>query len=82
MRARPTAPALVATAVLVLACVPGARAQMLEKLKGTTPEQRAAVQTELMASKLDLAPDQKAKIADLNLDFAKRMQPVIESGRP
>ena len=82
MRARDTVPALATSALVLLVSTLGARAQSLDKLKNTTPEQRATLQTALMAEKLGLTPEQKAKVADLNLVYAKKMQPVIESGRP
>ena len=57
----------------------GARAQgKLEELRNTTPQERAAAQTEMMKSKLALTPDQTPKIAALNLKYAQEMEPVIK----
>lgn len=50
----------------------------VDHLKDTTPEQRAKLQTELMTSRLDLRADQTPKVADLNLKYAKKMEPVIK----
>jgi hypothetical protein len=63
---------------------PGARAQTekLDKLRNTTPEQRAKIQDALMTQKLGLTDEQKPKVAALNLEYAKKIQPLIESGRP
>jgi hypothetical protein len=51
----------------------------LDELKKTTPEQRAAAQTEMMKAKLALTPDQTPKIAALNLKYAKESDPIIKS---
>ena len=61
MRTRRTVFAFAPTAVVLLASGFGARAQALDKLKNTTPEQRAALQTELMATKLDLTSEQRIR---------------------
>lgn len=53
-------------------------ADRLEKLQNTTPEERATAQTAIMKSKLDLTPEQRGKVADLNLKYAKKMEPVIK----
>jgi hypothetical protein len=82
MSAHDTVLAVATSTLVLLVSTVGARAQSLDKLKNTTPEQRAAVQTTLMTEKLGLTPEQKAKVADLNLVYAKKMQPIIESGRP
>lgn len=77
MRTR-TIPGLVAAAiVLLLLAAPTAWAQ-LAKLKNTTPEQRAKALTEFMKSKLSLTTDQLPKVADLNLKYARKMEPVIK----
>jgi hypothetical protein len=71
------------TAVLVLTLATAlslpivARGQ-LESLKNTTPEERAKIQTDLMKSKLDLTPDQVPKVSDINLKYAKKMEPIIK----
>jgi hypothetical protein len=59
----------------------GARAALAQgdKLRDTTPEERAQYQTDFMKSKLGLTPDQTTKVSDINLKYAKRMDPVIKS---
>jgi len=57
----------------------GASAQGLDKLAGTTPEQRAGVQTMFMKSKLDLSAEQLPKVEAINLKYAQQMQPILES---
>ena len=57
--------------------VPRAFAQ-LDELKNTTPGERASLQTELMKSKLALTPEQTQAVADLNLKYANRMEPIIK----
>jgi hypothetical protein len=76
MRRREILVVAVSATLLVFGPV-GAFAQ-LEKLKGTTPEQRAAIETEFMRAKLSLTPDQTRAVADLNLKYAKLMDPVIK----
>jgi len=68
------APCLV-TALLLAAA---ASAQDLQKLAGTTPAQRAAVQTEFMRTRLGLSETQQQKIAALNLKYAEQMQPILQ----
>jgi len=68
-------------ALAVLWCWNPIEAQ-LDKLKNTKPEERAKIQTELMDHQLGLTADQKPKIAAINLEYAKKAQPVLESGRP
>ena len=68
---------LAVTAVAVVSIVPEACAQ-LDKLRNTTPAERAGMQTDFMASKLDLTPDQKRAVTDLNLKYANKAEPVIK----
>jgi hypothetical protein len=73
---------LAVTAVAVVSIVPEVCAQ-LDKLANTTPAERAGMQTDFMASKLELTPDQKRAVTDLNLKYANKMEPVIKgSGGP
>lgn len=69
--------ALAATAGALMARPPKASAQM-DKLRNTTPAERAGMQTDFMKSKLDLTPDQARQVGDLNLKYATRMEPVIK----
>ena len=78
MRSRLLALRLSCAVLLLLATVSTVSAQFA-RLKNTTPEQRAKLQTELMKAKLDLTPDQDGKIAALNLKYAQKMEPVIKS---
>src|SRR5690349_9984439 len=57
--------------------MPRAFAQ-LDELKNTTPAERASLQTELMKSMLALTPQQMQTVADLNLKYANRMEPIIK----
>lgn len=69
-----------ALGILVIALiigVPQAFAQ-LDELKNTTPVERASLQTELMKSMLALTPEQTQPVADLNLKYANRMEPIIK----
>ena len=71
---------ILSLAVVVIAwlsIVPAAFAQ-LDKLRNTTPAERAGMQTEFMQSKLDLTADQKRAVTDLNLKYANKMEPVIK----
>jgi hypothetical protein len=70
-------------AVLVLFVAANASAQAadqagLEKLKGSTPEQRAKIQDELMAAKLQLSAQQAPQVQAINLEYAQKMEPVIQ----
>jgi hypothetical protein len=65
---------LLATALSPL----GAGASMLDTLAGSTPEQRAGIQNRFMEAKLGLTADQTPKIEALNLEFAKKMQPILD----
>jgi Spy/CpxP family protein refolding chaperone len=66
-------------ALVAVAVVSTARAQgNLEALKNTTPKERAAAQTMMMAKKLDLTAAQKPKIEAINQKYAERMEPVLK----
>ena len=74
-----TAIALAALGLALCAMTSSAHAQQqLDKLKDTTPAERAAAQTEMMKTKLALTPDQTPKISAINLKYAKEMDPVIK----
>jgi Spy/CpxP family protein refolding chaperone len=79
MKQRVLTTALTAIAtVLVFATGHGAFAQM-DKLKNTTPQERAGMQTDMMTSKLALTPDQTSKVSAINLKYAQQMDPIIKS---
>src|SRR5262245_24881835 len=76
MRLRATVLAVSATAVLLIA--PALRAQQMEKLKNTTPEERAKAQTAMMTSRLGLSAEQTPRIAEINRKYAEKMEPLIK----
>lgn len=49
------------------------------KLKDSTPEQRAKMQTEWMTTKLNLNASQTQQISALNLQYARKNEPIIQS---
>lgn len=55
-----------------------ARADMMENLAKTTPQQRAEIQTAYMKSKLGLSEEETAKVAAVNLEYAQKAEPVIK----
>jgi hypothetical protein len=50
----------------------------VEKLRNTTPEQRAKAQTMLMKRKLNLSPRQTGEVSAINLKYARMMEPVLK----
>jgi hypothetical protein len=63
-------------AALLVAVAAEASAQF-GALENTTPEERAGIQTELMKAKLGLQPEQLSQVGALNLEYARKMEPVI-----
>ena len=60
-----------------------ASAQQMAELKKSTPEQRAQLLTDMMRARLKLTDGQVSQVHDINLKYAKKMQPVLEgSERP
>jgi hypothetical protein len=59
------------------AAAPAASTQVGRRLAQSTPEQRAAVQTEFMATRLRLTADQRTRVEAINLSYAKKMQPIL-----
>jgi len=51
----------------------------LQKLKESTPQQRADFQTKLMKAKLNLNQDQLTKVSSVNLKYAQKFEPVLKS---
>jgi len=74
MRFSTTARALT-VAVLLLT---GSASAQLDKLKDTTPGERAKAQTMMMESRLGLTKEQTSKVAALNQKYAEKMEPVIK----
>jgi len=66
-------------ALLLAAGSASAQGEGLEKLAGTTPQQRAGIQTMFLKSKLGLSAEQAQKLEAINLKYAQQMQPIIES---
>jgi hypothetical protein len=66
------------SAVAALLFAGAASAPELQKLAGTTPAQRAGVQTELMKVRLGLSEAEAAKVAAVNLKYAEQMQPILQ----
>lgn len=66
-----------ATVALLVALTSTADAQ-LQKLKGTTPQFRATLQTDMMKQRLDLTPEQVKQVSQINLEAATAMQPIID----
>jgi hypothetical protein len=50
-----------------------------DSLKTSTPEQRAKMQSDKMKEKLVLTDDQYKQVSDLNLVYAKKMDPILHS---
>ena len=67
------------SALLLAASGASAQGQALEKLAGTTPQQRAGIQTMFLKSKLGLSAEQAQKLEAINLKYAQQMQPILES---
>ncbi len=65
-----------AAAFFLAAAAAHAQGQM-DKLKNTTPEERARIQTMMMKEKLGLTPQQLPAVEQINLGTATEMQPVI-----
>lgn len=74
------AASLGAAALLSLAISGPARADSAgdAAVKASTPQQRAGLQTDWMRGKLGLSPDVAAKVAEINLDTARKMDPVLK----
>lgn len=68
-------------AVIAALTVPSVRAADLEALKETTPKERAAAQTMMLKSKLDLTEAQTPKIAAINMKYAEKMDPIIKGSQ-
>ena len=64
--------------IALLVSAPAVFAQM-DKLKQSTPQERAKIQTDMMKAKLGLSADQLTKVAAINEKYAQQMQPIIQS---
>lgn len=63
----------------VILCSPFIVAAQSKSLKQTTPEQRAKMQTEWMRTKLALNTKQVEQVYALNLQYAQKNDPIIQS---
>lgn len=77
-------PTTLATIILVFALTDmGTFAYSQEKLDEfmteTTPEERAQFQTDYMNESLSLKDDQRAKVHDINIKYAEKMQEAYEA---
>ena len=68
----------IVVAALLLSLSATAFAQ-LAALKKTTPDQRATVLTKLMQKKLGLSGDTLHKVSAINLEYANKVQPILQS---
>ncbi|WP_449388259.1 hypothetical protein [Chryseobacterium lineare] len=68
---------LIVTAVTCMAFTP--LAAQSKSLKDSTPEQRAKMQTEWMKTKLALNSTQIQQVYDLNLEYARKNDPILQS---
>ncbi|WP_346984375.1 hypothetical protein [Chryseobacterium sp. POE27] len=67
---------LIVTAVTCMAFTP--LAAQSKSLKDSTPEQRAKMQTEWMKTKLALNSTQIQQVYDLNLEYARKNDPILQ----
>ena len=74
MRARRT---LIVVAGLLL-CLSTAASAQLAALKNTTPQQRATLLTKLMHRKLGLTGNTLQQVSAINLEYANKMQPILQ----
>lgn len=68
--------------MFMLIAASGVKAQTsadAQKFKNSTPEQRAAMQDKLMKQELNLSDVQYTQVSALNLEYARKMQPIINS---
>jgi len=70
---------VVAAAVLSLLSIAGRAQDGLAELKRTTPEERTRLLTDMMRARLSLSEAQVTQVREINLKYAKEMQPVLES---
>jgi hypothetical protein len=64
--------------IALLVWAPAVFAQM-DKLRQSTPRERARIQTDMMKAELGQSPDQLTKVATINEKYAQQMQPIIRS---
>src|SRR4051794_29883635 len=64
-------------AVVAVCLATAAGGQDLRALENSTPQQRADIQTTFMAKRLGLSPEERSKVADINLKYAQQAQPIL-----
>ena len=69
---------LVVAGALLVCTATVARADLMSTLAKTTPQERAGIQTEFLAKKLALSPDETQKVGAINLKYAEKTEPVIK----
>ena len=69
---------LAATVGLLLIASAITASAQADKLKNTTPQERAKAQTLFMKSKLGLSEAQLPKVEAVNLKYAEKLDPVIK----
>lgn len=69
---------LVVAGALLVCTATLARADLMSMLAKTTPQERAGIQTEFLAKKLGLSPDEAQKVGAINLKYAEKTEPVIK----
>jgi len=65
------------TLAVLLVATPAWAQEDLEKLAKVPPRVRATIQTDFMAKKLQLSPQEKTQVDAINLKYADQMQPVL-----
>ena len=68
---------VVAAAAALVCTATVARADMMDDLAKTTPQERAAIQTAFLVKKLGLSAGEGEKVGAINLKYAERAEPVI-----
>lgn len=66
------------TALFFALFVSMANAEDMSFLLHTTPKERAASQTRFMKTKLNLSPDELAKVQAINQQYAEKIEPVLK----
>jgi hypothetical protein len=67
-----------ALALFAFTAAPALAQGLSPALESSTPAERAKIQTDLMKEKLTLTPEQLPKVDALNLETAKKMEPVLK----
>jgi len=68
--------------VLLFATLAMAQMDQLEELKNSTPEERAALQTDMMKTALGLDEKATSAVSAINLKYAQQTQALMDSDAP